>query len=45
MSVDRRTFIQSAAALATLSAAGCASVEKASQPMAKASTSRINTSA
>ena len=37
MRIDRRTFIQSAAALATLSAVGCASVEKAPQPMAKAS--------
>ena len=45
MSIDRRAFLQSTAALATLSAAGCATVEKAPQQMAKASAARINTSA
>lgn len=43
MSIDRRSFIQSAAALATLSAAGCATVENAPHNMAKASASKINT--
>lgn len=46
MSIDRRTFIQSTAALATLSAAGCATTGNAPpQQMAKASASKINTAA
>jgi methyl acetate hydrolase len=45
MTIDRRTFIQSTAALATLSAAGCAITQQSSQQMAKASASKINTSA
>jgi hypothetical protein len=45
MSIDRRAFLQSTADLATLSAAGCATVEKAPQQMAKASASHIITSA
>ena len=45
MNIDRRTFIQSTAALATLSAAGCATVEKATHNMTKASAAKINTSA
>ena len=46
MSIDRRTFIQSTAALATLSAAGCATTGNAPpQQMGKASASKINTAA
>jgi len=45
MSIDRRSFIQSSAALATLSAAGCATVEKTPPQLAKASAARVNTSA
>ena len=45
MSIDRRNFIQSAAAIATVSAAGCATTQNAPQQMAKASASRINTKA
>ena len=46
MSIDRRTFIQSTAALATLSAAGCATTGNAPpQQMAKASAPKINTAA
>ena len=44
MTIDRRTFLQTTAVLATLSGAGCASVDPASQ-MAKGGAGKANTAA
>ena len=44
MTIDRRTFLQTTAVLATLSGAGCASVDPTSQ-MAKGGAGKVNTAA